>query len=97
MNWGTLTFSRVYLSIGWLELGCAKSKVVRCSPFTGASGELSYRKDAAVMQKNYLMGYILFGFLIWESLLGCLWLAAFKFHFLGFNCIDSSLGFGVFT
>ena len=91
MNWGILTFSGVYLSIGWFELGCAKSKVVRRSPFRGASREVLCRKDAAVM------GYILFDFLIWESLVGCLWLAAFKFHFLGFNCIDSSLGFGVIT
>ena len=46
--------------------------MVRRSPFTGASGEVLYRKDAAAMQINYLMGSILFGFLIWESLVGCL-------------------------
>lgn len=44
-----------------------------------------------------LFGYNLSGCFTWESLCGCLWLVALQFHFLGFKCIESFLGFVLVT
>ena len=88
--WGTLKSSRVYLSKHQLELGSMKLGVVKSTPPTGARSD-----DSEAKQRNYLIGYSLSGCLIWESLVGCLWLVVLKFHFLRFQCTDwLGLGFG---
>ena len=39
INWHTLKFSRIYMSINQFQSGSTKLKVVKCTPSTGARGE----------------------------------------------------------
>ena len=48
------------------------------------------------VQRNDLIGCIFSSCLIWGSLAGCLWLVVPKFY-LRSECIDSGLGFGLWT
>ena len=49
-----------------------------------------------MFKENDLIGCGLSSCLIWGSLVGCLWLVIPKF-FLGPECIDSGLGFGLWA
>lgn len=75
---------RVYLSKKWSDLGSAKPEVVRSPPQAGAKGKTD-KEEAEIKQANYLLVYSLSNCIIWESLVGCLWLFVLKFQFLNFE------------
>ena len=49
-----------------------------------------------MFKENDLIGCSLSSCLIWGSLVGCIWLVVLKF-FLGYECFDSGLGFGLWA
>lgn len=80
------------MNIHRFELG-TKPIMVRSTPLTEARGKVFYREDEEAKEGYYSIGYSLSSCLIWGSLVGCLQLVVLKFHFLGFECIDSGLDF----
>ena len=54
------------------------------------------KEVSRVFKENYLIGCSLSSYLIWGSLVGCLWLVVPKF-FLRSEYIDSGLGFGLWA
>ena len=64
--------------------------------YVNLSGRETVQGYVTCVQRNDLIGCILSSCLIWGSLVGCLWLVGPKF-FLGSECIDSGLGFGLWA